>query len=259
MAELPARELTDDTLFEGRLTCRQHRDGYRFSVDAVLLAHFFTPRPAESVLDLGCGCGVIPLILAYRWPGLRLTGLELQPQLAALAGQNVTDNDLAARIVIVEGDLREIAGLFTPGQFQRVVCNPPFYRSEGTRLNLDPERRLARHEVAADLAEVVAAASWLLHKGGRIDLVYPAERAVALLSALRAVGLEPKRLQVVHSYPGSPGKLVLVEALKGGGEELVILPPLNIHREAGGGYSAEMARCYELKDSPTAGPPGSNR
>jgi tRNA1Val (adenine37-N6)-methyltransferase len=243
--ELPARELTDDTLFAGRLICRQHRDGYRFSVDAVLLAHFFTPRPAESILDLGCGCGVIPLILAYRWSNLNLTGLELQPQLAALARRNVTDNGLAARIAVVGGDLRAIGSLFGPGQFQRVVCNPPFYRSEGARLNLDPERRLARHEVAVELAEVVAAAAWLLHKGGRVDLVYPAERLAALLAALREAELEPKRLQVVHSFPGGPGKLVLVEALKGGGEELEILPPFFIYQQQGGEYSPEMARCYE--------------
>lgn len=245
MSEVPARELTVDTLFSGRLSCRQHRDGYRFSVDAVLLAHFLAPRPAESVLDLGCGCGVIPLILAYRRPDLRLTGLELQPQLAALARRNVADNGLAERIGIVEGDLRDLGGLFSPGQFQRLVCNPPFYRSAGARLNLDPERRLARHEVAADLAEVVRAAGWLLHKGGRVNLVYPAERAVALLSGLRGAGLEPKRLRVVHSYPGAPGRLVLVEALKDGGEELEILPPFYIYEGAGGGYTAEMARCYE--------------
>lgn len=245
MSEIPARELTNDTLFAGRLTCRQHRDGYRFSVDAVLLAHFFTPRPAESLLDLGCGCGIIPLVLAYRWPHLRQTGLELQPSLAALARRNVAESGLAERIGIVEGDLRAIAELFKPGQFQRVVCNPPFYRSNGARLNLDPEQRLARHEVVADLAEVVAAAGWLLHQGGRVDLVYPAERAAALLAALRGAGLEPKRLQVVHSHPGGPGKLVLVEGLKGGGEELEIMPPFFIYRDVGGGYTPEMARCYE--------------
>ncbi|HSH13284.1 MAG TPA: methyltransferase, partial [Desulfurivibrionaceae bacterium] len=203
------------------------------------------PRPDESLLDLGCGCGIIPLILAYRWPHLRLSGLELQPQLANLARSNVADSGFSERISIVEGDLRALNGLFKPGQFQRVVCNPPFYRSAGARHNLDPERRLARHEVAADLAEVVAAASWLLHQGGRVDLVYPAERAAALLAALRGAGLEPKRLQVVHSHPGGVGTLVLVEGLKGGGEELEILPPFFIYREVGGGYAAEMARCYE--------------
>ena len=246
--ESPPREITEDTLFAGRLTCRQHRDGYRFSVDAVLLAHFFIPRPDESLLDLGCGCGVIPLILAYRWPGLRLTGLELQPQLAALARGNAAANGFAERIAIVEGDLRRASELFRPGQFQRLVCNPPFYRSDGARLNLDSERRLARHEVEADLAAVVVAAGWLLHKGGRFDLVYPAERAATLLAELRGAGLEPKRLQVVHNHPGAPGRLVLVEGLKGGGEELEILPPFFIYQAPGGEYTAEMARCYSPRD-----------
>ncbi len=214
-------------------------------VDAVLLAHFFTPQPDESILDLGCGCGVIPLILAHRHPSLHLTGLELQPQLAALARRNVAENGLVERIGIVEGDLRKIEKFFPTRPFQRVVCNPPYYRIEAARLNPDPERRLAKHEVAAELAEVVAAAGWLLRQGGRVDLVYPAERAAALLAALRGVGLEPKRLQVVYGYPGAPGKLILVEALKGGGEELEILPPFYICEAQGGEYSSEMARCYE--------------
>jgi len=239
-----SRELTNGTLFAGRLSCRQHRHGYRFSVDAVLLAHFFTPPSAEGILDLGCGCGVISLILAYRHPGVRLTALELQPKLAALARRNVAENGLVERIAIVEGDLRQSGGIFATGQFQRVVCNPPFYRSAAARPSLDPERQLARHEVTADLAEVVTAASRLLSPGGCVDLVYPAERAASLLAALRGVGLEPQRLQVVHGYPGAVAKLVLVEAVKGGGEELEILVPFYICREAGGEYTAEMARCY---------------
>lgn len=245
MSEIPARELTNDILFAGRLTCCQHRLGYRFSVDAVLLAHFFTPRPAEAILDLGCGCGIISLILAYRHPGLRLTGLELQPQLAALARRNVADNGLAERIAIVEGDLRKIGELFPSGQFQRVVGNPPFYRQEAARLNPDSERRLAKHEVAADLAGVAAAASWLVGNGGHVDLIYPAERTAALLAALREVGLEPQRLQEVYGYPGAAGKLVLVEAVKGGGAGVEILPPFYICEVQGGEFSLEMVRCYE--------------
>lgn len=243
-ADFPAWELTNDILFAGRLICRQHRHGYRFSVDAVLLAHFFTPQDAENIIDLGCGCGVISLALAYRWPGLRLTGLELQPQLASLARRNVADNGLAARIAIVEGDLRLVGEIFPAGSFQRAVCNPPYFQSEAARPNPDPERRLARHEVAADLAEVVAAAGWLVGPGGCVDLVYPAERTAVLLGALRGAGLAPKRLQVVHGYPAAPAKLVLVEAVKGGGGELETLPPLSISREPGGEYTAEMARCY---------------
>lgn len=245
MSEPPARELTNDNLFAGRLTCRQPRQGYRFSVDAVLLAHFFTPQPDEAILDLGCGCGVISLILAYRHPKLRLTGLELQPQLAALARLNVADNGFAGRIAVVEGDLRSLEGVFRPGMFQRVVGNPPFYPSAAARLNPDPERRLAKHEVAADLAGVVAAASWLVCQGGCVDLIYPAERAEELLAALRGAGLAPRRMQVVYGYPGAAGKLVLVEAVKDGDEGLEFLPPFYICVAERGGYSLEMGRCYE--------------
>jgi len=244
MSEVPGRELTCDSLFNGRLTCRQHRTGYRFSVDAVLLAHFFTPGPNEHILDLGTGCGVMPLILAYRWPQIRLTGLEIQPALVELAGSNVQANGFAARVDIRQGDLREIRKIFQPGEFQRIICNPPYGKIETGRQNPDPEQAAARHEISADLDEVVEAAGWLLHKGGRFDLVYPSARLAALLAALKKRGLEPKRLQMVHSYPGGPGKLVLVEAQKGAGEELAVLPPFFIYREAGGEYSEGMALCY---------------
>jgi tRNA1Val (adenine37-N6)-methyltransferase len=245
MSEVAERELTCDSLFNGRLTCCQHRIGYRFSVDSVLLAHFFTPRPTENILDLGAGCGIMPLILAYRWPELSLKGLELQPQLVELARRNIDVNGYAERIVIREGDLRGVQEIFQPGEFQRILCNPPYHKLAGGRQNLGSEQAVARHEINADIAAVARAAGWLLHKGGKADLVYPATRLVCLLTALRKHGLEPKRLQIVHSYPGGPGQLVMVEAQKGGGEELAVLPPFFVYRESGGEFSPEMARCYD--------------
>jgi tRNA1Val (adenine37-N6)-methyltransferase len=245
MSEVPGRELTCDSLFNGRLTCCQHRTGYRFSVDAVLLAHFFTPRPTENILDLGTGCGIMPLLLAYRWPELRLTGLEIQPDLAALARQNVEANGYAERITIRQGDLREIKTIFQPGEYQRILCNPPYHQVMDGRQNPDPEQAAARHEISADLEAVVGAAGWLLHKGGRADLVFPATRLAGLLAALKRHALEPKRLQMVHSYPGGLGKLVLLEAQKGAGEKLAVLPPFFIYRVRDGEYSVEMARCYD--------------
>ncbi|MCW5206261.1 methyltransferase [Desulfobulbus sp. F5] len=100
--------LTDDTLFNGRVICRQHRDGYRFSVDAVLLAHFCCPTERDRVLDIGCGCGVISLILCHRFPQLRLTGIELQPALAKLSQSNAEANGWQERFIVQEGDLRQI-------------------------------------------------------------------------------------------------------------------------------------------------------
>jgi len=109
------KEYTEDTLFDGRIRCLQHRRGYRFSVDAVLLGNFIQPRPGDRILDLGCGCAIIPLILAYRWPKVSITGLEIQPALAALANKNVGLNNWQERIEIVPGDLKEV-GKYTLNQ-----------------------------------------------------------------------------------------------------------------------------------------------
>lgn len=235
---------TDDSLFNGRIRCLQHRRGYRFSLDAVLLAHFITTRPGVEILDLGCGSGIVALILAYRHPSSRLTGLELQPALVKLARENVALNNWQERIRIVEGDLRRIDQVIEAEQFDCLVSNPP-YRREGTgRLNSEAEKLLARHEITADVASVVSSAAWALKKKGRGAFIYPASRGATLLYELKKQGLEPKRLQAVYSYPASPAALILVEAVKGGGEELAVLPPFHVYQAPGGEFSAEMAAYY---------------
>ena len=108
-------DLTDDTLFAGRLICRQRRHGYRFSVDAVLVAHFAIPKPGQRVLDLGCGCGVIGLILAHRQPQITVSSLEMQEELAALAEENGNLNGFGDRFRVIRGDVRTIAGAAGPG------------------------------------------------------------------------------------------------------------------------------------------------
>lgn len=242
----PENELTTpDSLFNGRLICHQHRHGYRFSVDAVLLAHFFAPKKNEKILDLGAGCGVVSLILAWRWPGVRLTAIEIQPGLAALCRQNVTANALHDRISVVEGDLQRLGEFVASGGFDWVVCNPPYRKPDSGRTNPQPEQALARHEFAADIKAIVKASSFALRTGGRLALVYPTARTAVLIAALKEQRLEPKRLRMVHSYPGSDGKLVLIEAIKEGCAELTVLPPFYIYQARNGEYSDEMARCYE--------------
>lgn len=239
----PAR-LTHDTLFAGKLTCFQHSDGYRFSVDSILLAHFIFPKN-ESILDLGAGCGVVSLLLAYRHPQVHLTCLELQEPLCALIEKNISANNLESRLDLVRGDLREPGALIRPGSFDYVVCNPPYYRLGTGRENPSDEQAIARHEVMAELADVIAASNFAVKTKGKVALVYPASRAASLLSGLKVSGLEPKRLQVIYPYPGAAASQVLVEAVRCGGEELQILEPLYIYSCKDGDYSSQMKAFYE--------------
>lgn len=239
------RAVTRDTLFTGELTCLQHKSGYRFSVDSILAAHFLTPpAPGGRVLDLGAGCGVIALILAYRHPGLTITALELQPSLFSLLERNCAAN-FPGRVIPVAGDLRDPGRSLDAGAYDAVVCNPPYYKRGSGRRNPDPEQASARHELTATLDDTVAAARFALRVKGRAVFVYPAARAAELLAALRRHRLEPARLQVVYSAPGRPGVTILVEAVRGGGVHLQIEPPFFIyHTPTGRRYSPEMQALY---------------
>lgn len=240
------RSLTSDTLFNGRLICDQHLDGYRFSVDAVLLSHFLTSyRDGSRVLDLGAGCGVISLLLAYRWPQVSVTALEVQKPLAQLCAHNVRRNNFDGRISVVEGDLRRIELLLRSESFDVVMVNPPYRRKKSGRKNPGREQMIARHEVLATIADVAGAASYAVKNKGKVVVVYPASRLPSLLNELVQNRLQPKRLQIVYSYPEGPAQLVLVEAVKNGGEELAVLPPLFIYSQPGGRrYSKELQALY---------------
>ena len=240
-------QLTDDALFAGRLICRQPRHGYRFSVDAVLAAHFAVPKPGSRVLDLGCGCGVIGLILAHRHPTLRVIGLEMQEALAAAAEDNIITNGFADRCRVIRGDLRAIQTLMRPESVDLVVCNPPYQKQGVGRVNMDDQAALARHELHGDIADFVRAAAFCLANRGRAVFVYPARRTITLLAALDANNLAVKRLQLVYSYPGvdESARLVLVEAVKNGGEDVELMAPWYIYERKNGEYTAAMRRLYE--------------
>src|ERR1044071_2224500 len=231
---------TMDALFNGRLTLYQSRPGYRFSLDALLLADFATIRSGDRVVDLGTGNGVVPLVLADLHPTIRVTGVELQRSLLERARRNVAANQLESRVEIIAGDVRRWGKIAAPASFDAAVCNPPYRRAGSGRLNPDAERQLARHEVSGGLQEFLAAAAFLLRAKGRMALVYPALRAVDLLAGMRHAGIEPKRLRLVHSFATAPASLLLAEGVKGGRGGLEVVGPLAIYRQ-GKEYSEEVA------------------
>jgi tRNA1Val (adenine37-N6)-methyltransferase len=232
--------LSHDSLLGGRLTVRQPRRGYRFSIDALLLAAHCRPKPRQRIIDLGTGCGVVAMLLAWRHPHVTLCGVELQPELAAAAMANVRDNALEQRVKIVTGDMLAFRGEGFPVPVEWVVSNPPYRVLRSGKLNPDSQRAVARHEIRITLAQVAATAARLLKLGGRFVTIIPCERLADLMVALRSVSLEPKRLRLVHSRREQPARLALVEAVSGAGSGVQVAAPLVIYA-AEGGYTPEVA------------------
>ena len=229
-----------DTLFDGALKIVQSRAGYRFSLDALLLARFATVKRHDRVIDLGTGNGVIALILAHSHRNIEIVGVEYQKTLADRAARNVILNQLDGRVALCHGDVRAAASIGSAGSFDLVVCNPPYRRRVSGRVSPNDEKQIARHEIHGELGDFVKAGAILLRSKGRMAVVYLAERAVDLLTALRQAALEPKRLRMAHSFADSEASLVLVEAVKHGRSGIEIQPPLIVYR-AEKKYSDEVA------------------
>lgn len=233
--------LTTDTFFNGRIRVKQDRSGYRFSIDAVLLAGHVNPHPGDNILDLGTGCGIIPLILAYRNPDIKVYGVEVQEELAKIAAVNVKENQMEDQITILCKDMKELKHDMISGPVNLVVSNPPYRKAKSGRINPHQQRAIARHEIKASLSDVVESARRMLSLGGRFVSVYPAERMTDILTQMRLSSIEPKFLRMIHSGWDTEAKLILVEGVKGGGVGIKIAPPLIIYRQDGS-YTEEVQK-----------------
>jgi len=243
-SNLPDQDpLTNDIFLGGGIRLRQPRHGYRFSIDAVILAGSLHPRPGDSMVDLGTGCGIVPILLSHRWPSVRIWGVEVQAELAAVAVENVRTNAMEPQVTILNADLRDVSAGLLGGPVDWVVANPPYRRGRSGRVNPNCQRALARHEIAMTLPDLVAAARRLLKTGGRFVAIYGAERTADLLFHMRSGHIEPKRLQAIQPDPQSNARLILVEGIKDGKPGAALVPPLII-REGSGRYSTEIDKMF---------------
>lgn len=189
---------------------------HRIGTDALLLAGFCRPPKAGGMADLGAGCGILGLsLLDAGWPG-RVTAIEQDDEAVALLRLAAAAQP---RLAPLQADLRA----YRPARpFAGAIANPPYFAA-GPRSGA-PRRAAARHEDSLPLGELCAAAARLLRHGARFTLCYPPARLAGLFSALTAQRLAPKRLMLVRKSPEKAPSLALCEAVKGGGEGLIILP-----------------------------------
>ncbi len=242
--ELNEYERIDDLMRCGRRIIQDTRE-FCFSIDAVLLAHFPRYRKNQSVLELGTGTGVIPLLIADETA--HIEAIELNHVMAELARRNVSMNCLEDRIHITEGDYREIQAYYIRESFDMVLANPP-YRT----VNQGPASKLkgkasARHEFTATLDDVVKAARYALRFRGTFVMVHIPERLGEVVAAMHKHQMEPRRLRMVQDQENKSPKLMLIEAVVGaapGG--LKVMPPL-IVRDNDGNYTKEIFDIYGMQ------------
>lgn len=236
---------TRDTFLGGRLKVCQSRRGYRFSLDALILAFHAEPgKGRERILDLGTGCGILPLVTATRFPEVHLTGVEIQPELAALARFNVEQNAFQERILILEEDYLQLPSKAVGPPVDMVIANPPYRRPRSGRVNPEQQRALARHEIAVSLEGLIKTMRRFLKTGGRGWIVYTADRLAELMSAMQSHHMEPKYLRLIHSRPDSEAKRCLLKVVKGARPGMTAGPPLVIYG-ADGAYTDEVSAMFD--------------
>jgi tRNA1Val (adenine37-N6)-methyltransferase len=239
---------TIDELRHFNLRIIQPRDGYRFSLDSLLLCAFAGLRAGERVIDLGTGCGVIPLVLARQTADAAIVGVEFQEEMAGLAARNAELNGLQERVEIVCDDVLSLRKRFPVSSFDLVVANPP-YRVPGTgRISPKAGRDAARHETTATLKDFLEVAKYLVKPTGRIAFIYHPSRLAEFITQAGALKLAPLRLRMVHGNSGMEARMFLIELAKSRKGELEVMPPLFVY-DSNGQYSKEMKRILGEQDA----------
>lgn len=239
-------ERIDDLQFKG-LKIIQNPQGFCFGIDAVLLSSFIRLKKGSKVTDLGCGTGIISILLSGKTEAASITGMEIQPDVAEMADRSVQMNGIRDRVRIVNADLKQAPELLGLSSMDAVVTNPP-YRTKGCGMvNPDDAKAISRHEILCTLEDIIKVSRDLLKPGGKLFMVHRPDRLVDIIYGLRNYKLEPKKIRFVHPRISTPPNLVLIEALRGGNPHLKIDKPLVIYD--GESYTEEIKKIYNIEDN----------
>jgi len=239
-------ERMDDLQLAG-LRILQKKSGFRFGMDAVLLADFARVEERDRAADFGTGTGILPLLLAGRGRGAHFDAFELQPDMADMAKRSVQLNGLTERIAVHNGPVEQADSVVQPGTLDVIICNPPYGVPGTTLLNPNAALSTARHQTEAGLTEWFRMAYRLLRGKGRFNMIYPAPRMLEAMTALAKARLEPKRFRLIYPCADKPANLVLIEAMKDAKAMLHPEPPLIVY-EADGAMTPELRRIYHITD-----------
>ena len=239
-------------LLPGERIDELQRNGYRiiqnperfcFGMDAVLLSGFARAKKQERCLDLGCGNGIIPILMEAKTEGKHFTGLEIQPESADMAKRSVALNGLQDRIDIVEGDIKDASKIFGASSFHVITTNPPYMIGTHGENSPSTAKAIARHEVLCTLDDILRESARLLMPGGRFYMVHRPFRLAEIMSKMVEYKIEPKRMRLVYPYIDKEPNMVLIEGLRGGKSRVTVEKPLIVYKEQGV-YTDEIYDIY---------------
>ena len=223
-------ERLDDLQLDG-YEIIQNPERFCFGIDAVLLSDFVRVKKEETILDLGTGTGILPILLAAKTQGKHFTGLEIQAESADMAVRSVEHNRLGERIDIVTGDIKEAAEIFRPAFFDVIVTNPPYMLAEHGLQNPGDAKAIARHEVLCTLDDILRESGKLLQESkGRFYMIHKPFRLAEIIIKMNQYKIEPKRIQFIHPYVDKEPTMVLIEGIKGGKSRVKIEPPVIMYK-----------------------------
>ena len=241
---LTEQDETLEILCDDALRIVQKKSGYRFSMDAFLLSSFVALKKHETLLDVGTGCGIIPIYLTKKGFPNSMVGIEIQQELFLTALKNLELNN-CENVRFIQGDIKLLVDTLKQNPFHVVVSNPPYTKVHTGRKSPRKSRLVARYESRIDLETLLSISSALLETKGRVYLIYPARRSVELIYTARKYRLEPKRLRFIHPRKEESANLFLAELVKEGGMEVTIEKPLYIYDNDR--YTEEVESYYLLK------------
>lgn len=238
-----------DKIGFGDLKLIQKPKDFCYGVDAVILADFAVKnrkKHAETVIDLGTGTGILPLILSHKTEASRIIGVEVQEDSFLRAERNAAFNKLEERISFIHGDVKDYEswGLELKGSADVVLSNPPYFISGGGIKNDLAPKTIARHETTAGLRDFIACATYLLGARGDFFMVHRPSRLVDICCYGREFGLEPKDMCFVSPNIEEIPNILLVHMVKGGGKELKFQKPLSVYNEDGS-YTQQLLEAYK--------------
>lgn len=238
---LPGERL--DELHRNGYSIIQNSNSFCFGMDAVLLSGFTFVKSGEKVLDLGCGNGIIPILLEAKTKGRHFTGLEIQAESVDMAKRSVAWNHLEEKISIIQGDIKDASQLFGASSFHVITANPPYMTGNHGLTNENQAKAIARHEILCTLEDIIREASKLLMPRGRFYMVHRPFRLAEIMVLMSRYGIEPKRMKLVYPFITKEPNMVLLEGLKGGNPRITVEKPLIVYKEPGV-YTDEIYDIY---------------